>query len=90
MKHIPKIAEAVGKPVEEVSLKMNGSSIHNIINNPQHNENVVNINDIKLLREMLDLKDQVIRTKDEVIAVQKNEIEALLDEIMTLKKQFGT
>jgi transcriptional regulator with XRE-family HTH domain len=88
MKHIPKIAEAVGKTTDDISLKMNGSSVHNVINNPQYNETVVNVNDIKLLRELLASKDQIIKAKDEVIEVQKSEIEVLLSDIIALKKQL--
>ncbi len=88
--HIPKIAEAINKSVDEIFSRFKGMLQINFKNDTaQSNQNfVVNLEEKDFLKQLVEEKERIITSKDELIKTQASTIHLLEYEIRILKGQF--
>jgi transcriptional regulator with XRE-family HTH domain len=80
MEHISGISKAIKKKEDEVFQMLshsNTASVSNTINNPHDNNNVVNVNDVEVWKQLLQAKDEIISQKDKIIELLEFRIKSL-------------
>jgi transcriptional regulator with XRE-family HTH domain len=68
MEHIPKIAKAINKSLEEIIIRLSGCTFINSTIDTSTNQNIV-INDAEMLKILLKEKDKQLLEKDRLVAL---------------------
>jgi len=74
MEHIPKIAKAINKSLEEIIIRLSGCTFINSTIDTSTNQNIV-INDAEMLKILLKEKDKQLLEKDRLVALLEKLLE---------------